>query len=1551
MARRRVNTKFLIILTVVVVGLGMSGLIVAKLRRGDPEKYVKAANALVAEGNHTEAVKNFQQALSIEARQPDVWVAYGDAHAQLAPEDDENIRHAINAWRQALQLDPSNKLAMSRMLAVRLAQVERPSSDLQNIITEGRELAARLAAADPSDLTAASAGPLFTVRGAQHGVQTDPERLAEAVKQLVDLSAKHPENPELAARATSAKLIQAQLAGNAQPAQARELINEAGAVMEASLKAAPTSAAMQFQAFQIFSIQGNAAQNPELRQERLDAAKAALAEALKLVKPDDDAFHAIYMVQANQLRGADRPAAEKLVRELLAAKPNDPNVRLSVAEWLATDPSKRGEAIEILERPLAPQPVDPAKILAAGSSEIPILLALTNLRLDEFAATSDPAARQAMHAKIEEGISKYIARVSGGADHPYALRLRGKYQRLRGENVAAIQTLSKAVSLMEAQGMSREGMYLDTLNLLAHAYVDTKQHGPAKELLGRIVQQVPTHVPSRLLLAQLLVRERDVDAARPHIDFLEKQFPDLPNVIKLRLATLDGEKDKEQIDAVYARLPETTRGEILEKAATAHVLGRPAEVERLLSAQLAQTPGDPGVSMMLARAYAAQDQRDKATRLITEALAAHPENRQLQFEQKRLANASPEEMRQWRMESIEELTDPTQKAIQLAELAAGEGKPDEALKQLQEAEHASPDNLSIKKALFDQHLARRQWAEAGRYADLLAKANHDQADGLLYRLRLALAKARSAATPAEQQAEAARAAKYGLELTQRLPQFGESWLAYGQALQAQGKLQEATERFATALEKQPDNFEAMRGMIESYAALNRPADVKRYIDAGLRLSPNNAYFIEQQTMYELAYGDPTRALPQREATLKNNPDNPQAWSAMAQAYFAAARFHTAKQNEAGAKEMLAKAADTLKQAMAKFPDEAGFYASYVEAALALKDPAGAETAIKQLAARDAWKDKPEPQLMMAEFLARTGKLDESEALLRELVAKRPADVNIQLALVSLLTQRGKADDALAALAANSSDPRVRQQLVQLQMNLGKLEEADKTIQTALAADPKSVPYQALSGFISMNRGRWDEADQRLQAALKLDPRNPIALFYHGLVRLNQPTPNLDEAVQRLTAAREAQPAGNLLVEIRAALAQALAARNDIEGAARELEAALAAQPNNKQLRMSLINVYMSGASPRFVDAERTIREGRELNKNDPDLLLAEARMWLGRNDSRKAVAAVRQAVAAAPESDQLKYELLNTLLAAADYPALIKEADQMLGADKNRWWAYMFRGAAKRSAGERDSAIQDFETALTMAGEQGNENAAQEVIGRLASTVGIDHALDRILPRAKTENRWRMIAAQLYFQKQDHDRAAEMIERVLVEGDKLSPQERARALGLAGTIYLSDQPAQAEKAHQVYLKLLDIAPNDWAALNNMASLLTDTVTPPRPQEALKYSQRAYDIVQSSGLRSEIVLDTHGWALTLNGKAHEGIDLLRRAIAMRSFPHAHYHLGEAYLKTAAPEDAQKQLELAAEQLRQQEQKKQQVDQALLNKVEAALLRAKESIRSKSAAAAP
>src|SRR5687767_3982057 len=143
---RRVNTKFLITLTAVVIVLGVGALIFQKVRRGDPQKHVRAGDRAFAEKNYDEAAKSYYQAVNIDPSQPAVWVAYGDTLAQLAAKDPENAGRAFKAWQQAVELDPRNKEALSRVLSLYLAETESRGGgqNTAGMLERGRDIARRL---------------------------------------------------------------------------------------------------------------------------------------------------------------------------------------------------------------------------------------------------------------------------------------------------------------------------------------------------------------------------------------------------------------------------------------------------------------------------------------------------------------------------------------------------------------------------------------------------------------------------------------------------------------------------------------------------------------------------------------------------------------------------------------------------------------------------------------------------------------------------------------------------------------------------------------------------------------------------------------------------------------------------------------------------------------------------------------------------------------------------------------------------------------------------------------------------------------------------------------------------------------------------------------------------------------------------------------------------------------------------------------------------------------------------------------------------------------
>jgi tetratricopeptide (TPR) repeat protein len=132
-------------------------------------------------------------------------------------------------------------------------------------------------------------------------------------------------------------------------------------------------------------------------------------------------------------------------------------------------------------------------------------------------------------------------------------------------------------------------------------------------------------------------------------------------------------------------------------------------------------------------------------------------------------------------------------------------------------------------------------------------------------------------------------------------------------------------------------------------------------------------------------------------------------------------------------------------------------------------------------------------------------------------------------------------------------------------------------------------------------------------------------------------------------------------------------------------------------------------------------------------------------------------------------------------------------------------------------------------------------------------------------------------------------------------------------------------------------------MNNIACVLNDMSTPPRPKEALVWSQKAYDLIQKSGKMVPTIYDTHGWVLISAGQLDDGIEVLHQGIDKSAFPDAFYHLGRAYLMKGQPKDAQRELNRAMEMLNKPETTFVEVDKNLRTEVGKALKEANEKVQ--------
>jgi tetratricopeptide (TPR) repeat protein len=767
-------------------------------------------------------------------------------------------------------------------------------------------------------------------------------------------------------------------------------------------------------------------------------------------------------------------------------------------------------------------------------------------------------------------------------------------------------------------------------------------------------------------------------------------------------------------------------------------------------------------------------------------------------------------------------------------------------------------------------------------------------------------------------------------------EFGQSWLALAQALHATNQFEDALKNYTIALEKQSDSADALAGTIQCLYAINKPADAKRKIDDARRALPSNTFFQEMEIQHELTWGNPEKAVAPREEQFKKNPEKADACMALGQAYLSTARNRANKPDTAiKAPEMYAKARDTFKQGIKKWPDEMAFYAYYAETATRSGELGDTEQVLKELTARDAWKGKPEPQLLLAEFYGIARRPADAEAAFRAVLEKHPTP-ETQIKLANLLISQKKLDEAIKVLDGNNpSDSRVAKRKVDVLLASNRPDDAEAALDQALKANPSSLDLLQLAAGVHITSGKFDRAEQRLNRALEIDQANATTHYYVGLMRMSQPKPDLRAAIEHLEKARASPTMG---IEARFALADVLRRRENQDAAIRELEDALKAQPSNRRVRIALIDAYGALIPPRTNDAQRLIREVKSLPnwQADPEILRREANLLTVEGMYKEAVDRINEAVAAAPDDVTLTRQALDLYIKARRFPEVNQRVEQLLAKDKNLWWAYQARAVSKRHQGNKEEAVKDFEAAFTAAAALKDDQAAEEVVRSMGDVIGVDEALNRIAGRAEKEDRWKIIAARLQQTKGDNASAVKTLEQVLARAEQLVPVDRENAYRFGGTLYLI--AGQPDKSAQCYNQLLEMAPNDMTALNNLACLLAEVMQPPKPQDGLQYSQRAYDLMLKAGRRDPLVLDTHGWVLVKCQKVDEGIEILRRANEIRPTPDAHYHLGEAYLIKGFAEEAQVELEKARNLMKRLTSEKQPVDPSLQPKIEGASARA-------------
>ena len=1480
---KRVNKPFVIGITVVVGGAAVAAYgMVRLLHHHNADWYIARAEKETASGQFPEAAADYGNAIARDRGNKDLYIRLGDVFDRMVIENPTYLGKSREMWQAVLQMDPLYQPASQRLLESYVEQMRSGITDPETI-TQLRRAAELAAKADPNNATARSYVHIAPLQQWLSGAGIPAKVVDEHLSALEGVLKKDPADADAALVISTSQMKRAREATNNQhPEQAAALYDQIAARHEGLVKALPNDPAVQLRAYQVFLTLGELDSRAEQKDRYPTLRDQAIAAAESSAKPPDPMFDDTQRAYADWLArsGKSRAEVEKVYRAWSAAKPASLRTRVELAEFLGLDPAQRPEAEKLLSTPIAHDPsLHGWTAIRARVVERAGLIDLNSYRLED--ARANPKEADSLLGAVEKDLI-HIAAIGGGEDYPY-LKLRGKTEMLRHKTIDAVKTFEKARTLLAGR------FDTDLLINLGQAYIVTGQTGSAQQVMENMVQRLPNYVPARVMLAEFYLDRHMTEQAAVQIDKLSElatNDPRLqPDVARLRVA-LVSLQNPEGVKQELSKLPEATRGDRLGKAAMAAASGDNAESRRLLGLVLSQDPADPDAVRETVNLAIRDLHPEEARQVVAAALQAKPDDRLFQALRDRLNATTPEALRKWQDEMADQITDPFTRALRKAQLAMSRGQYDEAGKRLDEADKIKGDDPRSVETRLQWYEQRGRLADAAPFIDHAARAGLDGAGGLMFRTRYALATH-----------DAANALKYGNDLVGQYGSFAQSWLLLGKAQQLAGQYADAVRSFDFALARQSTNVEAMQSKIVCLDSLGQFDREKDEIAKATSTVPESIGLRDLSLNYELRHGDPEKVVQSCEELLKKEPENPAVYAALGQACNQTAQSKYGGDPEQ-AKQLLNRAREVLATGMTKFADKPQvtiFYSPLAATLQSLGQGSTGEGLLKEYAARPDQKNRPDACRELATFYERAKQQPAAEQAWREALARSGNAPEQQLDLANFFVRSHRSDDALKALEANGSDPRIIHQRIEVLLTANRLAEARKLVEQAMAANPADTSARYYRGVIELQQGDAAGAEKDFTALRDQDPQS---------------------ANLRLWLARAMRSGGNL------------------EGAIGELEVGLKAAPLRSDIRLALLDACSAGPKPRWEEFDRMIQDAMAVPSlsTDPVWLQVSARGWARRHQFERALADIDGARKLDPTSYVLRQDQVNFLVEARKYRAVLDETDKELAEGHKEGLIYEQRGVARGGLGDKPGALKEFDKALEIAMSAKDAAGAADVLRSMRPAVGIDDVLARLdkVPPGVTRD---ILEIELYGQKSDATAELRAAQAMLAQGDKLTRSQRIIAIRSAAESYYALK--QPENAREMYDQLLKLQPDDIVLLNNLAYLTAEDLH--QPKDAKFYSSRAFDLAQRTGGNAEVA-DTHGWVLTLCGDrdAQMGLIILERLVdSNATLLKARYHLGRAYMLQQHPQQARLQLVMVQQKIDELLKNHQPVDDELKNGVQQAM----------------
>lgn len=671
----------------------------------------------------------------------------------------------------------------------------------------------------------------------------------------------------------------------------------------------------------------------------------------------------------------------------------------------------------------------------------------------------------------------------------------------------------------------------------------------------------------------------------------------------------------------------------------------------------------------------------------------------------------------------------------------------------------------------------------------------------------------------------------------------------------------------------------------------------------IELDPNNLDARRKLGQVFLLFGDTEKALEQIDYLLAIDSNNEQARLLKASAYIRSGKKDEAVQIVDSILEASPENVEALSLKAAYFYENNQFDQALSLADIVLEKDAKnlplrmfrikinaknnkAEAVIDDYKALiQLYPDAESFKLTLASIYAMSDKLQLAEALLREMMDKRPDRLEPKVVLLEFLNAKAKdrvIDEFNSMLTVSNSSPSVMLGLCKWMLRAGYLDAASAGLQQIVELQENSevgLSAQTILAEIALNKKEYNKAEELITHILQADSDIIEASLLKAQLLLMQN--NVDQAIDFLNklvwSKKDSDNAFMLL-------GKAYMLKKDLKQADGNFKQALEINPANIQAFMPVYSTYLKANQKEM--ARQFLDKALKAKPNEVLLLTNKAELDILEKKWDDAQESVQRLALFSKDKDIPLYLQANVLQGKSQYDDAIKVYQKILVDHPDHLNSMVNLARSYAALNQQDKAIKFLEEhqakhkgSLVVSGvlselymaNKDYSNARQLILNQIQQMP--DNSVPLYLALAKVE---------AVSQKGN----VEAVKSVYLKGLQANPADPQILMALAG---LYTQTGDNVAARKIYEQIIEKHPDANLVINNLAAILIDSDVGEDVSKGLALAERFKDV------DNVYFQDTYAWGLVKNGKNSEGLTILESLIVKEpKVPEFRYHLGVAHL---------------------------------------------------------